>query len=189
MNFIAKNPYLKARVKILSDYTEVTEDVLDDLELEVFDELRTNLKLMKHIFPSKNYKLSQAILDHRPSSFTTRMGDRAVKLQDKGAEMERRSKFSYAVLETLQVSPSMKLKLLQEHVLEKRLMKFLEILRAGKDFLEEELVNKGYSSEMCNQIILQSKHESDIDVDLAEGAWNTNMNINDMVWQPSAMIM
>ena len=103
--------------------------------------------------------------------------------------MERRSKFSYAVLETLQVSPSMKLKLLQEHVLEKRLMKFLEILRAGKDFLEEELVNKGYSSEMCDQIILQSKHESDIDVDLAEGAWNTNMNINDMVWQPSAMIM
>ena len=83
--FYSEKPYLKARVKILSDYTEVTEEVLDNLELEVFDELRTNLKLMEHIFPSKNYKISEAILDSRPSTFTTRIGDRAVKLQDKEA--------------------------------------------------------------------------------------------------------
>ncbi len=187
--FYSEKPYLKARVKILSDYTEVTEEVLDNLELEVFDELRTNLKLMEHIFPSKNYKISEAILDSRPSTFTTRIGDRAVKLQDKEAEMERRSEFSYAVLETLQVSPSMKLKLLQEHVLEKRLTKFLQILLAGKDFLKEELGKKGYSSQMCDQIVLQSKHQTDLDAELAEGAWNTGVNFKNMAWQPSAMIM
>ena len=104
--------------------------------------------------------------------------------------MDRRSKFSYAVLETLQVSPSMKLKLLQEHVLEKRLSKFLQILHAGKDFLKEELGKKGYSSAMCDQIVLQSKHQTDLDAELAEGAWNTGVNyFKNQQWTPSAMIM
>ena len=187
--FYSEKPYLKARVKVLSDYSEVDEDLLDELEREVFDELRTNLKLMEHIFPSKNYKISRPILDNRPSTFTTRIGDRAVKLQDKGIEMERRSRFSYAVLETLQVSPSMKLKLLQEHCLERRLSKFLQILHAGKDFLREELQKKGISAEMCDHIVIQSMHQSNLDAELSEGAWSSGVNFKNQKWLPTAQIM
>ncbi len=190
--FYSEKPYLKARVKVLSDYSLIEESELDKKEIEVFEELRTNLKLMEHIFPSKNYKISKEILSNRPSAYTTRLGDRSVKLLDKDTEMNRRSKFSYAVLETLQVSPSMKLKLLQEHVIENRLDKFLQILQAGKDFLKEELMNKkGYSEEMCNQIVLQSKHQTDLDADLLSDSsvWNSGINYKANRWEPTVVQM
>jgi hypothetical protein len=190
--FYSEKPYLKARVKVLSDYSLIEESELDNIETQVFDELRTNLKLMEHIFPSKNYHISKQILQNRPSTFTTRIGDRAVKLQDQDQEMERRSKFSYAVLETLQVSSSMKLKLLQEHVIENRLSKFLEILRAGKDFLKEELVSKkGYTEDMCNQIVLQSKHQTDLDAELLSdsSAWSSGINFKGNRWNQNVVYM
>ena len=190
--FYSEKPYLKARVKVLSDYSLIEESELDKKEIQVFEELRTNLRLMEHIFPSKNYKISRQILENRPSAYTTRLGDRAIKMLEKDSEMERRSKFSYAVLETLQVSPSMKLKLLQEHVIENRLDKFLQILKAGKDFLKEELMNKkGYSQEMCNQIVLQSKHQTDLDSDLLNDSsvWNSGINYKSNRWEPSVVFM
>jgi ATP-dependent Lon protease len=190
--FYSEKPYLKARVKVLSDYSLIEESELDNIETQVFDELRTNLKLMEHIFPSKNYHISKQILQNRPSTFTTRIGDRAVKLQDQEQEMERRSRFSYAVLETLQVSSSMKLKLLQEHVIENRLSKFLEILRAGKDFLKEELVSKkGYTEDMCNQIVLQSKHQTDLDAELLSdsSAWSSGINFKGNRWNQDVVYM
>ena len=188
--FYSEKPYLKARVKVLSDYSLIEDHDLDNIEVSVFEELRTNLKLMEHIFPSKNYKISRQILDNRPSAYTTRIGNRPVRMLDKKEEMERRSKFSYAVLETLQVSPSMKLKLLQEHVIENRLNKFLQILEAGKDFLKEELVTKkGYSEEMCNQIVLQSKHQTDLDAELLNDSavWNSGINYKSNRWEPTVV--
>jgi Lon protease-like protein len=109
--FTAENPYLKARVRLLNDYTEFQDSSeLDALEEAVFTELRTNMNLMTHIFPSKNYKVSEKILRYRPSSISSRIGDRVVKMTTEAQEMARREKFSYAVLDMLQVSSSTKLR-------------------------------------------------------------------------------
>lgn len=109
--FTAESPYLKARVRLLNDYTELQDtSELDALEEAVFTELRTNMNLMTHIFPSKNYKVSEQILRYRPSGISSRIGDRVVKMTTEAQEMARREQFSYAVLDMLQVSSSTKLR-------------------------------------------------------------------------------
>lgn len=137
----SERPYLKGKVQVFGDYTESSPVVLDELELRLFHELRKNMRMMETLFPSKNFTITPNILENRPLSRTP--GIRNVKLTDDADDMERRSKFSMAVLDMLQISSTVKLALMQEHLIERRLSKFLKILQNGGKYLQEELIKKG----------------------------------------------
>jgi hypothetical protein len=66
---------------------------------------------MEMLFPTKNYSISNNIIEYRPPLSIE--GIRSISTVDDAVEMERRSKFSFAVLDMLQVSPATKLALLQ----------------------------------------------------------------------------
>lgn len=80
--------------------------------------------------------------------------------------------------------------LLQEIVLEKRLEKFLSVLATGKDFLKQELRNKGYKEELIDSLVLQSKHSSDLDneLDSLSADWSVS-NYAAGKWRPEVMMM
>jgi len=140
---VSESPYLKGRVQLFTDYTETTPEVLDDLEQRLFRELRSNMRMVERLFPSKNFSITSTILESRPHLKTP--GVRSIKMVDEQTEMARRSKFSMAVLDLLQISSTAKLSLMQEHLLEKRLSRFLKVLERGGKYLQEELVKKGLS--------------------------------------------
>jgi hypothetical protein len=66
---------------------------------------------MELLFPAKNYSISSNILKYRPPLPVE--GARQFSLTDPADELDRRSKFSFAVMDMLQVSPGMKLSLMQ----------------------------------------------------------------------------
>lgn len=137
---VSENPYFKAKITPFNDYSDGS-DALDVLEGIVFDEVRFNMKLMQILFPQKNFTISDAILGSRP--LQSAPGVRAVSLVDPSAEMERRIKFSFAVMDMLQTSPAAKLSILQEHNIEKRFGKLVRILEKGGAYLRSELKAKG----------------------------------------------
>lgn len=141
---ISERPYLKGRVQLFTDYTETSGEVLDDLEQKLFRELRSNMRMMERLFPSKNFTITPTITANRPHIQTP--GVRNIKMVDEATDMLRRTKFSMAVLDMLQISSTAKLALMQEHVLERRLTRFLKILTNGGRYLQEELVKKGLSA-------------------------------------------
>jgi Lon protease-like protein len=136
----SEKPYFKAKVQTFSDYTENVE-LLDRLERDIFDDVRFNVRLMDLLFPLKNYTLSAGILENRPLVETA--GKRLVNMADPEADMARRTRFSFAVMDMLQISSATKLLLLQDHVLEKRYAKFRRVLDKGSAYLRKELVDKG----------------------------------------------
>lgn len=152
---VSERPYLKGRVQLFTDYTETTAEVLDELELKLFHELRKNMKMMERLFPSKTFSINPAILQNRPSIVTP--GTRNVKITDDVDEKVRRSKFSFGVLDMLQISSTVKLSLMQEHLIERRLGRFLKILQNSGTYLEEELAKKGFQAEVFTTGSLMSE--------------------------------
>jgi hypothetical protein len=66
---------------------------------------------MKLLYPEKNYTISANILEYRPP---TKMDDvRLVRITDEAAELDRKSKFSFAIMDMLQITPATKLMFLQ----------------------------------------------------------------------------
>ncbi len=137
----AEKPYFKAKVQPFYDYTELNSENLDILERKIFDDVRFNVKLMDLLFPQKNYTLSNLILENMPS--VQLPGVRRVNVRDEATEMERRTKFSFAIMDMLQISSATKLLLLQDHVLEKRYARFSKVLDRGSAYLKKELREKG----------------------------------------------
>ncbi len=140
----AEKPYFKAQVQTFTDYTE-NALLLDELERGIFDDVRFNVKLMDLLFPQKNYTLSAGILENHPSMVIP--GTRLVTMADPQADIERRTRFSFAIMDMLQISSATKLLLLQDHVLEKRYAKFRLVLDKGSSYLRKELVDKGIVTE------------------------------------------
>jgi hypothetical protein len=70
-----------------------------------------SFQLMKLLYPEKNYTISANILEYRPP---TKMDDvRLVRITDEAAELDRKSKFSFAIMDMLQITPATKLMFLQ----------------------------------------------------------------------------
>jgi hypothetical protein len=147
---VSEKPYLKGRVQLFTDYTETSPEVLDDLELRLFRELCSNMRMMERLFPTKNFTITPTILQNRPLIQTP--GVRSIKMVDDSADMQRRTRFSMAVLDMLQISSTAKLALMQEHVLERRLSRFLKILQNGGRYLKDELVKKGLEKEKSSEM-------------------------------------
>jgi ATP-dependent Lon protease len=157
--FINEKPYVRAKVQTFKDYTEMPE-ILDELEAKTFMEVRVNVMLMEKIFPNKNYTISPAIMKYRPSLALA--GTRSIELSTAEATMQRRSDFSFAVMDMLQITPPTKLMLLQEHILEKRLLKIIKILETGGSYLRAEVLKKGMLSDegvkrAVNEIMTSTK--------------------------------
>lgn len=138
---VNEKPYIKSRVQEYHDFSETTDYVLDMMEAQIFDEVRFNMKLMKILFPTKNYSLSQNVLQNRPA--LTSPGVRAIKTVDPKAESERRSKFSFSIVDILQIPVTTKLLLLQEHIIERRYSRILKALERGGTYLADELKSRG----------------------------------------------
>jgi hypothetical protein len=66
---------------------------------------------MRLLYPEKNYTISANILEYRPPS---RVNDvRSINMRDEATELDRKSKFSFAIMEMLQITPATKLYFLQ----------------------------------------------------------------------------
>ncbi len=137
---VAEKPYLRAKVQVFNDYVE-NESILASLEQNVFDEVRYSVKVMKLLYPQNNYTINDIVLEHRPIREV--VGKRDVSLVDYQSELERRSKFSFAVIGMLKTDPATKLVFLQEPILEKRYAKILKVLQESTTFLEGELKKRG----------------------------------------------
>lgn len=96
---------------------------------------------MKLLYPQNNYTINDIVLEHRPIREVA--GKRDVSLVDHQSELERRSKFSFAVIGMLKTDPATKLVFLQEPILEKRYGKILKVLQESTTFLEGELKKRG----------------------------------------------
>jgi ATP-dependent Lon protease len=132
-------PYMKAKVQCFGDYIE-NREILDEIENKIFDDVRLNLKFMKLIYPQKNFSLNKNVVTYRPP--VLRNGIRTFNMLDEKTELDRRSKFSFAIMEMLSLSSPTKLSLMQEHLLEKRYTRILKILEAGGKYLKDELKNR-----------------------------------------------
>jgi len=180
-------PYLKAKIQTFKDYTEQPMHLLDQLENEIFNEVRCNVKLMEILFPQKNYTLNPNLLSNRPPLI--KEGVRNVIVTNEALELDRRSKFSFAVMDMLQISPATRISLLQEHVLEKRYNRFLKILEKGSSYLREELRNRGVLTEpgiqkLCDEVL----HDTDILTEIPKNLYIPENYVNGQ-WVPMATLM
>ena len=121
---VAEKPYLRARVQSFKDYTE-NSALATSLELNVFNEVRYSVKLMKLLYPQNNYTMNTLVLQNRPA--LARDGVRPVSLTSEETEMDRRSRFSFAAIDMLKVDPVSKLIFLQEPIIEKRYAHILRV--------------------------------------------------------------
>jgi hypothetical protein len=139
----AEKPYFKGRVQTFHDYTKKPE-LLAAMESDIFDDVRFNVKLMDLLFPNKNYSLSSGILANRPVLSLDNLGARTISVAARNGndEMKRRTRFSFAITEMLQISSLNKLLLLQDHVLEKRYTRLRAVLDKGSAYLRKELEDK-----------------------------------------------
>ena len=145
-DILSERPYLKARVHVFNDYTEI-EALLEELEQNVFKEVRLSVKVMKLLYPQNNYTMNQAVLRHRPP-LQPQGGIRLVQLPGSDTELQRRSKFSFATMDMLKTDPVTKLLFLQEPILEKRYKNMLKVLEESTAFLEGELKKRGVVTEI-----------------------------------------
>lgn len=184
---ITEKPYIRAKVQSFSDYTESSELVMDMMEAQIFDEVRFNMRLMKILFPSKNYSLNNNLLQHKPVLAVP--GVRAIKTSDTNSEAERRSKFSFSAIDMLQIPATTKLLLLQEHVLEKRYSRLLQALELGGNYLKEELKKRGVMTEEGLRQLREEVLANHRDVDgFAPSSWQPENYVNGQ-WVQKALLM
>jgi ATP-dependent Lon protease len=107
---VGEKPYFKGRVQRFKDITETPES-LYKMEMQIFNEVRTNVKMMELLYPNKNYTLSSKILELQPPLLPD--GVRSINLAGDEYDLKRRSKLSFAIVDMLQINPSTKLALLQ----------------------------------------------------------------------------
>ena len=90
--------------------------------------------------------MNSLVLQNKPPIATE--GIRSVNLSSEEAEMERRSRFSFAAIDMLKVDPVSKLIFLQEPIIEKRYAQILKVLEESIAFLEGELRKRGIVTEI-----------------------------------------
>jgi len=134
---LADKPYTKARVQVFEDYVQ-NEVLAREFELNLFEELRYSVKMMKMLYPNNNFTLTDLILQHRPQLPVNGLG-RQVKIFTPAMEAQRCSLFTYAVMDMIKTDPVNKLVNLQVYHLEKRLKQLIKVLKESNKFLSNEL--------------------------------------------------
>ena len=182
---VSEKPYLRSKIQLFNDYSE-SESMLAALEKQVLDEVRYSVKVMKLLYPQNNYTMNELVLKYRPP--TPESGVRPVSLEDEQMEIDRRSKFSFAVIGMLKTDPTTKLLFLQEPILERRYSKILKVLQDSIAYLEGELKKRGIVSEDSMQSIRESSLLDTSDLEgAAPSAWVLN-NFVDGEWVMSPIL-
>lgn len=140
---VRERPYLIGKVTLFTDVTEKSDNVneLNELERKIFEELRSNVKMMQLLTPGKNHIITPAVLENIPPMQTPDIRD--VYLGGQETDMARRERFTYGVMNMLDTTTSSKLSLLQELVLENRYEKILTALRRGGSVLQDQIKDRG----------------------------------------------
>jgi len=171
------------QVQVFTDYTEEKNEYLDAMENSIFEKVRLNLKFMKLLYPAKKFSLDSHLVRYRPPSMTS--GIRSVRIMDEAAELDRRTKFSFAVTEMLSIAAPTKLVLMQDHRVEQRYARSLRILERGGDFLREEIKKKNIVTEeglaRLQRDLLQDRGDVDEIIAPAD-SWHAD-NFVDGGWQ------
>eukprot|EP01041_Mallomonas_annulata_P002257 gene2257-4384_t len=157
---MTEKPYLLCRVQTFKDYSE-DDSLVETLEQRLFEEIRYSVKLMRYLYPQNNYTMSEAILRHRPVVMVP--GVRAVTIGNDVSEIERQSKFSFAVMDMLKTDPITKLLFLQEHVIQRRYMK-------STAFLEGEIRKRGVVSEVGMRQLRYSTTSDQSDIETMQAS-------------------
>jgi len=122
---VAEKPYLKARVQIFNDYSK-DEIMLRSLEQKVFEQVRYSVKIMKLLYPQNNYTMSESVLKFRPNIALSNV--RSVSTSSADDKLDRRTKFSFAIMDMLKTDPITKILFIQDYVTEKRYKTVLKVL-------------------------------------------------------------
>ena len=177
---VGEKPYLKAKVKIFYDYTE-RKELLDLLELKVFDEVRYSVKIMKILYPQNNYTMNEAFLKFRP--VIPSKNQRNIILDDLHSEIEKKSKFSYGAMGMLKTDAITKLLFLQQPILERRYSAMLKVLEESTAFLEGELRKKGmYSDTGLQELRASLSHDFTDIIPFKASSWYP-YNFKDGEWK------
>ncbi len=113
-------------------------ELLEELENKLYNQVRINIKLM-HLLSPKAFHPN--IISYRPY-LSDLKNMRIVNIDDKNT-LDRKTKFSFAVMDILQINNHQKLFLMQETLLERRYVKLLSLLQKGELHIINELKNKG----------------------------------------------
>lgn len=130
-------PFIKGNVYVFHD-TSSSIELMEELENKVYSQVRINLKLMHLLSPRTFYP---NIILYRPY-LSDIINMRIVNMDEKNT-LDRQTKFSFAVIDILQVNNHQKLSLMQETVLERRYVKLLSLLQKGELSITNELKSKG----------------------------------------------
>jgi hypothetical protein len=186
-DIVTDKPYLRAGVQVFHDYTD-NPILLDSLERRVFDEMRYSVKIMKLLYPQNNYTMNSSVMKYRP--IVPKKGVRYVSTVDETAELDRRSKFSFATMDMLKTDPVTKILFLQEPVLAKRYSTMLKVLQESTAFLEGELRKRGLVTEIGLRDLRDSVLQDTTDLEILPSSgpsWGTNYVDNDWLQRPTPM--
>jgi len=183
---IAEKPYLRCRVQTFKDYSD-DDTLLESLEQRLFEEIRYSVKLMRILYPTNNFTMSDAILRYRPKLQVP--GVRAVSVGDEVSEVERQSKFSFAVMDMIKTDPITKLLFLQEHVVSKRYSQMLKVVDESVAFLEGEIRKRGVLSEAGLAQLRYSTASNLADIEAVQPTSWVPQNYKDGEWTQSPVIM
>jgi Lon protease-like protein len=153
-DILSEKPYIKANVQAFDDYSK-DNLLMQSLEVQVFNEVRYSVKIMKLMYPSNNYAMNDAVMRYRP--YMPRLGTRAVTLDTIEETVRKRGRFCNAVIDMLKTDPVSKLLLLQDSLLEKRYTSLLKVLEESNAFLEVELLKRAAgASASAGAVVLPS---------------------------------
>lgn len=140
-------PYLLAKVSAFADFSENQSD-LESLEYQIAYNVRINLEMIQWLFPSRNFSMPHQVADNFPPPLDC-FHERQRTFSHCPPEelMRRRSELVFGVINLLQVSPSVKLALLQDPILESRMKQVNKILKTASEFLEKDVIKKQVRSE------------------------------------------
>ena len=130
-------PFISGNVQVFYD-TISNVELIDELERKLFQQVRINIKLM--------YLLSRKIYASNLVLFRPYLSDSKnirVVNTDENTGIDRRTKFSFAIMDILDISNNQKLVLMQETVLERRYIELLSLLEKCEVVISKELKSKG----------------------------------------------
>lgn len=124
----SEKPYVVAKVKTFMDYS-MNPETAETAEISLFNEIRYSVKLFQMLQNQNNYTVNESVLKFRPPNYGKMEPDfRLIKDQViPQHEIMRKSLFSFAAMDMMKSESTLKLSLVCEPVVERRLIKMVEV--------------------------------------------------------------
>jgi hypothetical protein len=140
---VSDKPYLQGKAVNFADYSEFPANI-ERIEYEVAYHIRINLQMIQWLYPQRNLTMSAKVIENLPPPVDySREYSRTFSNIPEEELLRRRSDLVFAIINMLQITPSTKLTLLQNPVLENRMLRVYRLLKTATEFLESEVLKKG----------------------------------------------